>query len=198
MHPRLRNLLLATTPLLFALESFARHRVGATLAWAALALLGKEDVALVVGALALLALLRPGHGRLGLGLGLAALATTSLVVTLAWLRPTFNHGEVAYAELYRLWGASNGEAFLAMVRQPARVVASLWTTPGESFDTLVKRLELPPAKVPSNLAAQGNTVSSSIPLLFEAFVDNPGVSRILMSGFGVGLSWASCLVERRH
>jgi 3-oxoacyl-[acyl-carrier-protein] synthase-3 len=64
-------------------------------------------------------------------------------------------------------------------------------------DTLVKRLGLPPAKVPSNLAGQGNTVSSSIPLLFEAYLDDPTIGRVLMSGFGVGLSWASCLVERR-
>ena len=64
-------------------------------------------------------------------------------------------------------------------------------------DTLIKRLGLPPAKVPSNLAGQGNTVSSSIPLLFEACQDDPRIGRILMSGFGVGLSWASCLVERR-
>jgi 3-oxoacyl-[acyl-carrier-protein] synthase III len=64
------------------------------------------------------------------------------------------------------------------------------------LDTLVKRLGLPPEKVPSNLAAQGNTVSSSIPLLFEPYVDNPGIKRVLMSGFGVGLSWASCLLER--
>jgi 3-oxoacyl-[acyl-carrier-protein] synthase III len=65
------------------------------------------------------------------------------------------------------------------------------------IDSLVKRLGLSPEKVPSNLAAQGNTVSSSIPLLFESFMDNPDVRRVLMSGFGVGLSWASCLVERR-
>ena len=64
-------------------------------------------------------------------------------------------------------------------------------------DTLAKRLGLPPAKVPSNLAAQGNTVSSSIPLLFEGSLGDPKIGRVLMSGFGVGLSWASCLVERR-
>ena len=65
-------------------------------------------------------------------------------------------------------------------------------------DTLAKRLGLAPEKVPSNLAAQGNTVSSSIPLLFESILNRPDFSRVLMSGFGVGLSWASCLVERRH
>jgi 3-oxoacyl-[acyl-carrier-protein] synthase-3 len=65
------------------------------------------------------------------------------------------------------------------------------------LDALAKRLGLAAAKVPCNLADQGNTVSSSIPLLFERYIDNPGIHRVLMSGFGVGLSWASCLVERQ-
>lgn len=64
-------------------------------------------------------------------------------------------------------------------------------------DTLAKRLALPAERVPCNLAGQGNTVSSSIPLLFERYLDDPRISRVLMSGFGVGLSWASCLLERR-
>jgi len=65
-------------------------------------------------------------------------------------------------------------------------------------DTLAKRLALQPHQVPCNLAEQGNTVSSSIPLLFERYFDDPAVRRVVMSGFGVGLSWASCLVERRQ
>jgi 3-oxoacyl-[acyl-carrier-protein] synthase-3 len=64
-------------------------------------------------------------------------------------------------------------------------------------DTLAKRLALPADKVPSNLAEQGNTVSSTLPLLFERHVDDPDLRRVVMSGFGVGLSWASCIVERR-
>lgn len=65
------------------------------------------------------------------------------------------------------------------------------------LDALAKRLQLPAAKVPSNLKDQGNTVSSSIPLLFEPLMDDPSLERVVMSGFGVGLSWASCLLERR-
>lgn len=63
-------------------------------------------------------------------------------------------------------------------------------------DTLARRLGLPADKVPCNLAAQGNTVSSSIPLLFEGVMTDPSVRRVLMAGFGVGLSWASCILER--
>jgi 3-oxoacyl-[acyl-carrier-protein] synthase III len=64
-------------------------------------------------------------------------------------------------------------------------------------DALAKRLNLPPQRIPCNLAKQGNTVSSSIPLLFERYMNDPAIHRVLMSGFGVGLSWASCLLERR-
>ena len=65
-------------------------------------------------------------------------------------------------------------------------------------DTLAKRLGLRPRQAPCNLAEQGNTVSSSVPLLFERRFDDAALRRVVMSGFGVGLSWASCLVERRQ
>jgi len=63
-------------------------------------------------------------------------------------------------------------------------------------DRLVQRLELPPEKVPSNLAEVGNTVSSSVPLLLERYVDDRSCRRLLLCGFGVGLSWATALLER--
>lgn len=63
-------------------------------------------------------------------------------------------------------------------------------------DTIAGRLNLPADKVPSNLAGQGNTVSSSIPLLLEAYLADPAASRYLLCGFGVGLSWASAILER--
>jgi len=64
-------------------------------------------------------------------------------------------------------------------------------------DTLRKRLKLPPEKVPIKLADQGNTVSSSIPLILEDALGREGLRRILLSGFGVGLSWASCILEKQ-
>lgn len=43
----------------------------------------------------------------------------------------------------------------------------------------------------------GNTVSSSIPLLLENYVVNSKqLKRVLISGFGVGLSWATNILER--
>lgn len=63
-------------------------------------------------------------------------------------------------------------------------------------DHLIKRLGLPAGKVPLNLASQGNTVSSSLPLLLQSRLDDARLNRMLLSGFGVGLSWASCLLTR--
>lgn len=63
-------------------------------------------------------------------------------------------------------------------------------------DTLKKRMQLNEAKVPLMLAGQGNTVSSSIPLVLERRMDDAALKRVILSGFGVGLSWASCLLER--
>lgn len=64
-------------------------------------------------------------------------------------------------------------------------------------DQLTRRLGLSAEKVPMHLLNQGNTVSSTIPLLLEKFLKS-GEGRIfLLSGFGVGLSWASCLLKRQ-
>jgi len=63
-------------------------------------------------------------------------------------------------------------------------------------DTIAQRLGLSAGVVPSNLKNQGNTVSSSIPMLLEGLVHNPAAKRLVLSGFGVGLSWASSYVTR--
>lgn len=63
-------------------------------------------------------------------------------------------------------------------------------------DTLTKRLALPPEKVPMELAGCGNTVSSSIPLLLANRLSDNGWRRMLLCGFGVGLSAAACVLER--
>lgn len=67
---------------------------------------------------------------------------------------------------------------------------------GWLLSVLCADLKLDPARVPTNLKEIGNTVSSSIPLLLEKFVGrNPLPRRMLLSGFGVGLAWASVLLE---
>ncbi|MCW0219945.1 MAG: ketoacyl-ACP synthase III [Prosthecobacter sp.] len=62
-------------------------------------------------------------------------------------------------------------------------------------DKLRERLKLPPEKVPVHLSGIGNTVSSAIPLTLEAALKNSSATRILMSGFGVGLSYATALLK---
>jgi 3-oxoacyl-[acyl-carrier-protein] synthase-3 len=63
-------------------------------------------------------------------------------------------------------------------------------------DQMTRRLKLPAERVPSNLAEVGNTVSSSIPLLLEQYIGAEEVKTVVASGFGVGLSWASAVMER--
>jgi len=62
------------------------------------------------------------------------------------------------------------------------------------LENTIKRAGIPPEKAPIDLAETGNTVSSSIPLLLEKELAN-SPNKILMSGFGVGLSWASAIYK---
>ncbi len=64
-------------------------------------------------------------------------------------------------------------------------------------DAVAKRLELPADKVARNMTDHGNTVSSTIPILLEPLVHDARAQRILACGFGVGLSTATCLLERQ-
>lgn len=50
----------------------------------------------------------------------------------------------------------------------------------------------------NRLANTGNTVSSSIPLLLEEETQKNSNKKILISGFGVGLSWASMILSRKE
>lgn len=61
-------------------------------------------------------------------------------------------------------------------------------------DTLAKRLGAE-GKVPFGASEYGNTVSSSIPMLIAEHVPDTA-ERLLVSGFGVGLAWATCLLEK--
>lgn len=68
-----------------------------------------------------------------------------------------------------------------------------------ALDSLRKHLGLREEQVFSNLATHGNTVSASIPILicdyFCRHALHPG-GRLLLSGFGVGYSWASVVVTK--
>jgi 3-oxoacyl-[acyl-carrier-protein] synthase III len=64
-------------------------------------------------------------------------------------------------------------------------------------DLIRKDLQLESAKVPFEIAEYGNTVSSSIPLMLKQHVIQKKLPRLMLSGFGVGFSWGSCLIELR-
>ncbi|RYZ58120.1 MAG: ketoacyl-ACP synthase III [Proteobacteria bacterium] len=62
-------------------------------------------------------------------------------------------------------------------------------------ETIGKRLGVPSGKVPFEITDYGNTVSSSIPLILEKFCGKD--VKLIASGYGLGLSWASCLIKSR-
>lgn len=66
------------------------------------------------------------------------------------------------------------------------------------LEHLTSKLKLPPSKVVIDMEDVGNTVSSTIPLVLErqarAGRFAPG-DKLLLCGFGVGYSWASCMLE---
>lgn len=62
---------------------------------------------------------------------------------------------------------------------------------------LTRRMKLPEDKVPIELSDVGNTVSSSIPIVLERLIDrNELGDKIMVCGFGVGLSWAANVISR--
>jgi len=62
-------------------------------------------------------------------------------------------------------------------------------------DNLTKSLGLPAEKAPFLARKTGNTVSSSIPLVLRELLFS-GYQHILLSGFGVGLSWATTILKK--
>lgn len=68
-------------------------------------------------------------------------------------------------------------------------------------ETIRKKLGLPPEKVPYSLKDFGNTSSASIPLTMVTRLKNElskSKKNMLLSGFGVGLSWGSVWLETEN
>lgn len=65
------------------------------------------------------------------------------------------------------------------------------------LDALARRAGIPEAKVLKNMNRYGNTVSSTIPLLLAELQDRDELRgrTVMLSGFGVGLSWSSAIVR---
>ena len=67
------------------------------------------------------------------------------------------------------------------------------------INTIVQRLELDEEKVVFDMYEYGNTVSSSIPLLLSKDIDLlQSGERVVLSGFGVGLSWSSAVFQKTN
>lgn len=62
---------------------------------------------------------------------------------------------------------------------------------------LAKKLKLPPDKIPSTIEKYGNTSSVSIPLTIVSELRDrlAGHKRLLLSGFGVGLTWGTAIID---
>jgi 3-oxoacyl-[acyl-carrier-protein] synthase-3 len=63
-------------------------------------------------------------------------------------------------------------------------------------DTITKRLKLDKKKVPFDIYEYGNTISSSIPIILEKELHNNENNTILLSAYGIGLSWANTILKR--
>ncbi|MCR5737550.1 MAG: ketoacyl-ACP synthase III [Eubacterium sp.] len=64
--------------------------------------------------------------------------------------------------------------------------------------SIAKRLKIPVEKVPMNMAEYGNTSSACIPILLTELVEEGRIKkgdRMIMSGFGAGLTWAATYLE---
>ena len=62
-------------------------------------------------------------------------------------------------------------------------------------DTIQKRLKIDANKVPFDMAEYGNTVSSAVPMILEKELHKEH-KRLLLSAYGIGLSWGSTILEK--
>jgi uncharacterized membrane protein len=132
---------LSTPALLAAFATLRAGRVGASATWSAIALLGKEDVSLVVAAMGLYALAgargRPERARAGAWL--LGLAAAALTLSFAVVKPRFASGAADYGRMYEAWGRTPREVLGALLRHPLDALGALFATPGQARDTLLKR-----------------------------------------------------------
>ncbi|RZJ84631.1 MAG: 3-oxoacyl-ACP synthase, partial [Brevundimonas sp.] len=90
-------------------------------------------------------------------------------------------GPAAVARLLEQTGASLDDFDLIVPHQASRMV----------LDGLRRRLGVPPERFVVDVESMGNTVGASIPIALARLPAAPAPRRILILGFGVGLSWAA-------
>jgi 3-oxoacyl-[acyl-carrier-protein] synthase-3 len=65
-------------------------------------------------------------------------------------------------------------------------------------ETIASRLGIEPEKAPFMAAEYGNTVSSSIPMMLSELIKDDRIKTMVLSGFGLGFSWASTVIKRKE
>ena len=106
-----------------------------------------------------------------------------------------------------------GDVFNFVIREIPRDIKALLEYTGmdkDSFDYMVfhqannfinsylaKKLKLDTSKIPSTIAKYGNTSSVSVPLTIVSELKGrlDGNKRLLLSAFGVGMTWATAIVD---
>ena len=66
------------------------------------------------------------------------------------------------------------------------------------LESASRRLKIPMEKIPSNIARYGNTSAASIPILLDELNRDGKLNRgdkLVLSGFGAGLTWGATLLE---
>ncbi len=89
-------------------------------------------------------------------------------------------------QLLQLEGLDSGDIDAFILHQGSRYIV----------ETIAGRLGIDQAKAPILMSETGNTVSSSVPLVLRHVIRDAAHRRVVVSGFGVGLSWASMLLSR--
>src|SRR5262245_15516252 len=130
---------LSTPLLLFAFDALIAGRLTSLLTFTGLALLAKEDVALGVLGMGLFSLTIRRPRRWVFAAALAGLALVSLTITFAWLKPTFSHGQADYGRMFAAWGTTPARVAANVLQHPWAAVSSLFATPGDPQDSLLKR-----------------------------------------------------------
>lgn len=82
-------------------------------------------------------------------------------------------------------GISTDEISLVLLHQASKYIV----------DNMTKKLKIAPDKIPFEAQKTGNTVSSTIPIMLSKYLEEAH-PHILLSGFGVGLSWASTVIKK--
>ena len=134
---------LAVPLLAFALDGFLADRLRRGAAFVGLALLTREEVAIVTAGLGLWLFLR---GRRGWGLGLMAVGVGWAALTIGWLAPALGGtGRYYYLRRYEWLGGSPAEIAATVLTRPDYVLGGLLTR--ERLDFLL-RLLLPLGLLP--------------------------------------------------